>query len=420
VLIGCIADDFTGASDIANTLAKAGMQTVQTVGIPDASFSSKADACVVSLKSRSILASDAIAQSMASLEWLLTQGCKQIILKYCSTFDSTPEGNIGPVGEALAARLGVKGVVVCPAFPGAGRRIYQGHLFVNDRLLNESGMEKHPLNPMTDSDIRRWLALQSKSTVGLVAHGVVSDGAEAIRDALAIEAEAGHTLVVVDAGNDKDLFAIGKALSGAKLVTGGSGIAMGLPANFFESKQSQFETPSPIVMNGPVAILSGSCSRATLGQIEQHIKAGEPVMQVEVSKLLIGATKPLDALAFFKANAAALPLICSSEAADKVSDHQSRHGREHVAEVIEHFFAETAKLLVQAGVKRLVVAGGETSGAVVTALAPKAFRIGPEIAPGVPALACEGAPNIGLVLKSGNFGQPDFFTRASLALGKDN
>jgi 3-dehydrotetronate 4-kinase len=417
VLIGCIADDFTGASDIANTLAKAGMQTVQTVGIPDKAFKSKADACVVSLKSRSIPARDAIAQSLASLDWLLSQGCEQIIFKYCSTFDSTSEGNIGPVGEALAARLGVKGVVVCPAFPGAGRRIYQGHLFVNDRLLSESGMEKHPLNPMTDPDIRRWLKLQSKSPVGHVAHGVVSDGADAIREALIKEAAAGNVQVIVDAGNDKDLFEIGKALAGAKLVTGGSGIAMGLPANFFESQLGKFERPLPVSMKGPAAILSGSCSLTTLGQIEHHTAAGYPVMRVEVGKLLSGETTSAEASAFFQANQDSFPLICSSEPAEKVAEHQKRHGREHVAQLIEQFFAQTARYLVGAGVKRLVVAGGETSGAVVSALAPKAFRIGPEIAPGVPALACEGAPNIGLVLKSGNFGQPDFFARASLALG---
>jgi 3-dehydrotetronate 4-kinase len=417
MLIGCIADDFTGASDIANTLAKAGMSTVQTVGIPETSFSITADACVISLKSRSIPAADSVRQALDSLDWLLHQGCRQIIFKYCSTFDSTPEGNIGPVAEALAAKLGVKGVVVCPAFPGAGRRIYQGHLFVNDRLLNESGMEKHPLNPMTDPDICRWLARQTVSSVGFVAHGTVSDGPDAVRAALAAEAAAGHVLAVVDAGNDRDLFAIGKALAGARLVTGGSGIAMGLPANFFATGEAAFHAPEPVAFQGPAAILSGSCSRATLGQIAHHAALGQPVMQVAVSRLLDGTLTAADALAFWQTNRNGLPLICSSEPADKVALHQRRSGREHVAAVIEQFFADTAKALVAAGVKRLVVAGGETSGAVVTALAPRAFRIGPEIDPGVPALACEGAPEIGLALKSGNFGQPDFFIRAAAALG---
>jgi 3-dehydrotetronate 4-kinase len=420
VLIGCIADDFTGASDIANTLAKAGMSTVQTVGIPEKSFSSTADACVISLKSRSIAAIDAVAQSLAALDWLLARGCKQVIFKYCSTFDSTPEGNIGPVADALASRLGVMGVVVCPAFPGAGRRVYQGHLFVNDRLLNESGLENHPLNPMTDPDIRRWLARQSGSKIGLVTHGIVSDGAVAIRTALASEASAGNTLVIVDAGNDRDLLAIGKALSGVRLVTGGSGIAMGLPANFFETAQGTFAPAAAVCMKGPAAILSGSCSRATLGQIAHHQKSGYPVMQVEIGRLLSQQTTPADAVAFCQLNQKSLPLICSSEPADCVAAHQSKHGREHVAGVIEQFFAQTAKALLASGVKRLVVAGGETSGAVVSALAPQALRIGPEIDPGVPALACEGAPGIGLVLKSGNFGQPDFFARAAAALGSDH
>ncbi len=417
MLIGCIADDFTGASDIANTLAKAGMSTVQTVDIPDATFRSDADACVISLKSRSIPAADSVRQALDSLDWLLQQGCQQIIFKYCSTFDSTPEGNIGPVAEALAKRLGVKGVVVCPAFPGAGRRIYQGHLFVNDRLLNESGMEKHPLNPMTDPDIRRWLARQCTSAIGLVPHGTVSDGAEAIRHALAEAAADGQTLVIVDAGNDRDLFAIGKALEGTRLVTGGSGIAMGLPANFFAAGAAAFHAPKPVSFQGPATILSGSCSRATLGQVAHHAALGQPVMQVAVESLLDGTLTATDALAFWQAHKNQLPLICSSEPAEKVSDHQQRSGREHVAHVIEAFFAQTAKALVAAGVKRLVVAGGETSGAVVSALAPQAFRIGPEIDPGVPALACEGAPDIGLALKSGNFGQPDFFWRATAALG---
>ncbi|MGL4634866.1 MAG: 3-oxo-tetronate kinase [Beijerinckiaceae bacterium] len=417
MLLGCIADDFTGASDIANTLAKAGMHTVQTVGIPAKGFSVTADACVISLKSRSISVADSVHQSLESLHWLLAQGCQQIIFKYCSTFDSTREGNIGPVAEALAKTMGVKGVVVCPAFPGAGRRIYQGHLFVNDRLLNESGMEKHPLNPMTDADIRRWLQHQAKDPVGLVRHDVVSEGAGAIRAALEAEAQAGHTLVVVDAGADKDLFAIGAALADARLVTGGSGIAMGLPKNFENKGLIRFQTPEPVSMRGPAAILSGSCSRATLGQIEHHKTAGHPVMAISIEALLQGKVTPADAVAFCKTHSTGLPLVCSSEAPDEVARHQKTHGTARVAGAIEHFFAETAALLVQSGVKRLVVAGGETSGAVVGGLSPKAFRIGPEIAAGVPALACIGEPDIGLALKSGNFGQPDFFVRAAQALG---
>jgi 3-dehydrotetronate 4-kinase len=414
MLLGCIADDFTGASDIANTLAKAGMHTVQTVGIPENGFSVTADACVISLKSRSVPAADSVHQSLESLHWLLAQGCQQIIFKYCSTFDSTPEGNIGPVADALAQAMGAKGVVVCPAFPGAGRRIYQGHLFVHDRLLNESGMEKHP---MTDADIRRWLQRQSKDPVGLVRHDVVSEGTKAIGDALAAAAEAGQTLVVVDAGADKDLLAIGAALADARLVTGGSGIAMGLPKNFQDKGLIRFRSAEPVVMQGPAVILSGSCSTATLGQIAHHRAAGHPVMTVEIDALLKGQTTPQMALAFCASHRNGLPLVCSSEAPEAVAHHQQAHGTTRVAHAIEQFFAETAALLVANGLKRLVVAGGETSGAVVGELSPKAFRIGPEIAPGVPALACIGHPDIALALKSGNFGQPDFFLRAAQALG---
>ena len=417
MLIGCIADDFTGASDIANTLAKSGMSTVQTVGIPPPDFKPTSDACVISLKSRSISASDAVSQSLAALDWLLAQDCQQIVFKYCSTFDSTPDGNIGPVAEALANTLGVRGVVVCPAFPSAGRRLYQGHLFVNDRLLNESGMQNHPLNPMTDPDIRRWLSRQTSQSVGFVAHGVVSEGMHALRAALLAQADAGHCLVVVDAGTDADLITIGETLTGVKLVTGGSGIAMGLPANFFARNLAHFNAPDPVSIIGPVAVLSGSCSLATLGQIEHHFERGQPVMRLDVGDLVTGKQTAQHALAYWQQHKHGTPLICSSEPSARVVINQQTHNGAMVAHAIEQFFAETARLLVEAGVKRLVVAGGETSGAVVSALAPQAFRIGPEIDPGVPALECYGAPHIGLVLKSGNFGQADFFNRAALALG---
>src|SRR6478735_11606202 len=228
MLLGCIADDSTGASDLANTLVKAGMRTVQFIDVPSGQVQD-CDAGVVALKSRSIAAKDAVEQSLAALKWLRAQGCKQFVFKYCSTFDSTPEGNIGPVAQALAKELGAKRVVVCPVFPEAGRTVYQGHLFVHDKLLSESGMEKHPLNPMTDPDIRRWLRLQTSLKVGHVGYGAVRRGAKAIADAVTAQDEG---LIVVDALTDDDLVAIGTACDGAPLVSGGSGIAMGLPDNF--------------------------------------------------------------------------------------------------------------------------------------------------------------------------------------------
>src|SRR3712207_945526 len=199
MLLGVGGDDFTGSSDIANTLAKAGMRTVQYAGVPTALAGGDVEAGVVALKTRSIAPPDAVAQSLAALDWLAAQGCRQFVFKYCSTFDSTPHGNIGPVADALADRLGASPVIVCPAFPATGRTLYQGHLFVGDRLLSESGMERHPITPMTDPDIRRWLALQARSALGHVPWQTASAGPEALRAALDAEGEAGRRLVVVDA-----------------------------------------------------------------------------------------------------------------------------------------------------------------------------------------------------------------------------
>src|SRR5687767_6239875 len=226
MLLGVIADDFTGASDIANTLARGrdgrGLTTTQFLGVPTGPAPAHCDAGVVALKSRSIAPAEAVAQSLAALDWLRAQGCRQFVFKYCSTFDSTPAGNIGPVGEALADALGVKGVPACPAFPAAGRTVYQGHLFVGDRLLSESSLRTHPLNPMTDPDIRRWLGLQSRQPVGLVPHATVAKGAAAVRTALDEAATRGECLVIVDAVNDDDLFAMGEACTDQPLLTGGS------------------------------------------------------------------------------------------------------------------------------------------------------------------------------------------------------
>jgi len=409
MLLGVIADDFTGASDIANTLARGGMATTQFLGIPKRPASCEAG--VVALKTRSIPAPEAVAQSMAALRWLQAQGCKQYVFKYCSTFDSTPEGNIGPVGEALARQLEVGGVAACPAFPTAGRTVYQGHLFVGDRLLNESGLENHPLNPMTDPDLRRWLARQSREPVGLVPWSVVSQGGTALRQALDGGAQRGERLVIVDAISDDDLLAIGDACAEAPLLTGGSGIALGLPRNFIRSGLATGRGSAFQGVDGPEAVLAGSCSKATLAQIEVH-RAGHPVLQVEVEAVMEGAVTPEALAAFVHAHEGEAPLVYSSAAPDKVRLLQGAHGREAIAAALDALFAETAARLVYDGVRRLVVAGGETSGAVVSALSLDALAIGPEIAPGVPALAAADGRPLALALKSGNFGAPDFFAKA--------
>lgn len=413
--LGVIADDFTGASDIANTIAKGGLSTVQFLGLPSTPAPASCQAGIVALKSRSIPAAEAIAQSLQALDWLKAQGCRQFVFKYCSTFDSTPAGNIGQVGEALAERLGVKGVVACPAFPTTGRTIYQGHLFVGDRLLNESGMENHPLNPMTDADLRRWLALQTKSPVGLVAWPTIRQGSAAVRRALDEAAGRGETLVIVDAISDDDLLVIGEALAGAPLLTGGSGIALGLPRNFLREGGTAPGGGTYKGVPGDEMILAGSCSNATRGQVERH-RASHPTLRIEVEDVMSGKVGADTILAFAAQNRGRAPLAYSSSTPEQVKKAQDLWGREAVAGKLDDLFAEAARRLVEGGVRRLVVAGGETSGAVVGALGLQSLAIGPEIDPGVPALSSTERP-LALALKSGNFGGPDFFEKALAILG---
>ncbi|KAB2873116.1 MAG: four-carbon acid sugar kinase family protein, partial [Bauldia sp.] len=279
-ILGCIADDFTGASDLANTLNKGGMVTVQYVGVPSRERPADCEAAVVALKTRSIPAAEAVAESLAALAWLKRQGCRQFLFKYCSTFDSTPEGNIGPVAEALLDALDAPVAVVCPVFPATGRTLFMGHLFVKDRLLSESGMEKHPLTSMTDPDIRRWLRLQTRGEVGLVSYAVVRQGAAAIRAALDGEAAAGRRLVVVDAVVDDDLIGIGAAVAEHRLVTGGSGIAIGLPENFRKMGLLGGDEAGFSPARGPGAVLSGSCSIASRGQVAAYL-ADHPGLAVD-------------------------------------------------------------------------------------------------------------------------------------------
>lgn len=414
MLLGCIADDFTGATDLANTLAKGGMATVQFIGVPSGGERQDCEAGVVALKTRSIPAAEAVRQSLAALEWLQQQGCRQFLFKYCSTFDSTPEGNIGPVAEALLEALEADAAVVCPVFPATGRTLYQGHLFVQGRLLNESGMQDHPLNPMTDPDIRRWLRRQTKGGVGLVPHTTVREGSEAIAAALRREADGGCRLVVVDALTDEDLLAIGAAVAGHKLVTGGSGVALGLPANFRAAELLGAAAAAFAPTRGPGVALSGSCSTASVAQVAHHL-AGHPGLQVEPEGLMDGRRTAADALAFVRERLDDEPIVYSTADPASVTAAQARYGREPVANAIEEFFGSLARSLVDSGVTRLVVGGGETSGAVVTALGIHRFGIGPEIDPGVPAVSAGGP--LRLALKSGNFGAVDFYGKALATLG---
>lgn len=410
MLLGAVADDFTGASDLANTLARGGMRTVQFIG---PGGEEACEAGVVALKTRSIPAAEAVARSLEAARWLLGQGCRQILFKYCSTFDSTPEGNIGPVAEALAELTGAGVVVACPAFPRAGRRVFMGHLFVGDRLISESGMENHPLTPMTDPDIRRWLRRQAKGDVGLITLDVVRDPA-ALREALAAP---GRQLVIADAVADEDLLSLGAALGEAPLVTGGSGIALGLPANFRAKGLLAGEEEALPRPEGPGVVLSGSCSTASLGQVERYL-ARAPGLAVDPAAILGGEISPDGAADWVRAQGETAPIVYSSAEPGRVAEAQRRFGREESAAAVEGFFAGLARRLADDGHRRIVVGGGETSGAVVEALGLRSLRVGAEIAPGVPALFATRGGDLGLALKSGNFGGPDFYAEALEAVGE--
>ncbi len=407
MLLGVIADDFTGASDIANTLARQGMATTLLTTMTAGNLA-WADAGVVALKSRSIAPAEAISQSLAALAFLQGLGCRQFVFKYCSTFDSTPDGNIGPVAEALANTLNTNRVICCPAFPAAGRTVYQGHLFVNGVLLSESGMEKHPLNPMTDSNIRRWLARQCKSPVGLIDHNTVRQGVAAIREKLASSQER---LLIADATTDDDLVGLGEAAAAARLVTGGSGIALGLARNFRASGELK-QTARPFAgTTGPGVILAGSCSTATRAQIADYA-AHAPAMKISTETLMAGGDPAPAVLDFVTRNFTNAPLIYSADDPKQIEVMQRRYGQDTLARALDDLFGRLARELVGRGFTRIVVAGGETSGAVVSALRIATFEVGPEIAPGVPCLLSVREPKLAMALKSGNFGDARFFSKA--------
>jgi 3-dehydrotetronate 4-kinase len=416
VLLGCIADDFTGATDLASMLVRHGMATVQLIGVPEDSVEpGDGQAVVVALKSRTIPAEQAIGQSLAALAWLRARRARQILFKYCSTFDSTDRGNIGPVSEALLEALGADFTIACPALPENGRSIYQGHLFVGDRLLSDTHMRHHPLTPMTDSDLVRVLQRQSKAPVELVPYPVVDRGPEAIRERFEELRAAGVRQAIADATSDRHLLALGAAAADLALITGGSGIAMGLPENFRRQGLLAAGAPADRLPHTPgrAAILAGSCSAATLGQIERHRAAGRPAFALDPIGLADGGDDVERALAFAKERLAEGPVLISSSAPpEEVAKVQERLGRERAGAAIEEAMAAIATGLVALGVRRLVVAGGETAGAVVGALGVQGLRIGRAIDPGVPWTTSLGEPPLALALKSGNFGAADFFIKA--------
>jgi uncharacterized protein YgbK (DUF1537 family) len=415
MLLGAIADDFTGATDLCSMLVRGGMRTVQLIGVPRGGEPvPDVDAVVVALKSRTAPVRQAIEESLTALQWLRTAGCQQFFFKYCSTFDSTDAGNIGPVGDALIAALGCGFALACPAFPANARSVYQGYLFVGSVLLNESGMEHHPLTPMTDANLVRVLSRQTDGTVGLVPYATVERGALAIGQAMTALREQGRRYAIVDAVSDAHLMAIGEAAASHALLTGGSGVSMGLPENFRRAgKLAEHDAASLPAVPGHAAVLAGSCSRATLGQIDyarEHVPVLklDPLAMPDVSRMVAVARDWLtDKLG-------AMPVVIAASAPpEEVAELQKRLGRDAAGVLIEQTLAQIGEDLVARGARRMVVAGGETAGAVASRLRVRSLRIGGEIDTGVPWTYAEGSgvPLL-MALKSGNFGAHDFFLKA--------
>ncbi|WP_448166320.1 3-oxo-tetronate kinase [Burkholderia ambifaria] len=420
-LLGCIADDFTGATDLANMLVKSGMRTVQTIGVPadGAALDTMvdADAIVVALKSRTIPAADAVAQSLAAYAWLRAQGCRQFFFKYCSTFDSTDAGNIGPVADALLDAAGGDFAIACPAFPENGRTIFRGHLFVGDVPLNESGMEHHPLTPMKDANLVRVLQRQTTSKVGLIRYDTIAQGAAAVRARIDALRADGTRFAIADALSDHDLHVLGEACANLPLVTGGSGVALGLPENFrraglLPERDNAASLPR---IDGLSAVLAGSASKATNAQVAAW-RESRPSFRIDPLAASRGEPVVDDALAFARSHLPQPVLIYATTTPDEVKAVQQALGVEAAGHLVESTLAAIARGLRELGVRKFVVAGGETSGAVVQALDVKSLQIGAQIDPGVPATATIDTQPLGLALKSGNFGTVDFFDKALRAL----
>ena len=414
ILLGCIADDFTGATDLANNLVRNGMRVVQTIGVPQRSLDQDVDAVVVALKSRNLEPEEAITQSLEALDWLRAQGAQQIYFKYCSTFDSTPKGNIGPVTEALMDALHADFTIATPAFPDNGRSVFKGYLFVGDVLLSESGMRDHPLTPMTDPNLVRVLQAQCKKKVGLISYQSVLAGAQAVTDRIAELRAQNISIAIVDAVSNEDLYRIAPAFKNLPLLTAGSGVAIGLPGNFGLLARPETSVLPPA--SAFRAIISGSCSEATNRQVAHFKQQGGAAYAINPLDLVSKSANEIlpSILAWAKPLLPKGPvLIYSTAKPDEVRAIQAKLGSQEAGNAIENMLASIADGLVRLGVGQLLVAGGETSGACVRELGVDQMQIGPQIDPGVPWCYAKGkGQSLHLALKSGNFGTDDFFTKA--------
>jgi len=426
MILGVIADDHTGATDVASMLVRSGLRTVQIIGVPSASTDAgDVDAIVIALKSRTIPPPEAIEQSLAALRWLQQRGVQRFYFKYCSTFDSTSHGNIGPVADALMHALGTHYSIACPAFPENQRTIFKGHLFVGDVLLSDSGMRNHPLTPMTDANLLRVLQAQSRCKVGLLSHLQVAKGVVSLKQVVEqkiteAQKETPGVIDIADAITNDDLMVLGHALADVPLVTAGSGLALGLAAAYIDRglvKADAHAAQLPTA-GGKAVVISGSCSVATNAQVKHWIASSKPAMKIDAREIA-GSQPVAQQVLDWHAQQKETCLIYATSPPEEVAALQKEFGANSLGEQIEHCFAEIAQGLIAQQVRRFVVAGGETSGAVVNALGVQSLKIGATIDPGVPWTAGQvGKPLLDtavpvlLALKSGNFGTDDFFAKA--------
>jgi 3-dehydrotetronate 4-kinase len=413
-VLGCIADDFTGATDLAGLLARSGMAVSLHIGVPDAPPEDDAPFRVIALKCRTVPADDAVAECRAALAWLQKTGAQRFYWKYCSTFDSTDKGNIGPVAEALMTDLGIEQTIYCPAFPENGRAIFMGNLFVGQQLLSESPMRDHPLTPMRDSNLMRLLTPQVKGQVGLADRHKVAEGPEALKAELDRMAKGGTAHVIVDAVANADLTIIAEACRHMSLMTGGSALAMPLPDLYLADgllagDASRRKMPN---LSADSIVLSGSCSAMTQAQVSTYVATGAPAYRLDPLDLAAnGIGAALEWLSGQTLSGA--PLIYATADPEAVRTAQQALGTEAAGAIVEAALADIAVAALNAGARRFVIAGGETSGAVTKALGITDLTVGAEIAPGVPwCFGRSAGQDIALTLKSGNFGAETFFADA--------
>ena len=417
-MIGAIADDFTGGTDVAVAFRRAGLRTVMLFSEPVADLElPDHDAVVIALKTRTIDSGDAVRQSLNAATWLRARGTTQLYFKYCSTFDSRPEGNIGPVVDALANLLDAPRVAFVPSSPEHRRTQYMGDLFVGAELLAESPMRYHPLTPMTDSFVPRLLEIQTQESVALIDHFEVRKGSDHLRTQLDAALSNGSRYIVIDAISETDLAQIGEACVDDTLVTGAAGLAGGLGAAHYARLSADVRLPledsavDPIGSAAASAVLAGSCSSRTLEQVA-HMRQDHDSYRLDALAFPDSQVLADAALAWYETRTGyAAPLIYSSLPPAQLHEVQDALGIERASAILETAMGYIAQGLVARGVRRIVVAGGETSGAVVTALDIGSGVIGDEAAPGVPWIYTPGGDPIALLLKSGNFGDVTFLAR---------